>query len=58
MPFRSFASFATPLGFIGPEEPYWESDQLRGCLSKIHPLKFAQKIILPETLATERLYQG
>ena len=29
---------------------------LRGCLTKIHPLKFPEKIILPETLATERLY--
>ena len=31
---------------------------LRGCLTKNHPLNLAQKIILPETLATERLYQG
>ena len=31
---------------------------LRGCLSKNHPLNLAQKIILPETLPTERLYQG
>ena len=29
---------------------------LRGCLSKNHPLNLAQKIILPETLPTERLY--
>ena len=34
------------------------SHNLRGRLSKNHPLKLAQKIILPETLATERLYQG
>ena len=27
-------------------------------LSLCHPLKFASKIILPETLVTERLYQG
>ena len=33
-------------------------DFLRGCLTKNHPLNLAQKIILPETLATERLYQG
>ena len=32
--------------------------KLRGCLSKNHPLNLAQKIILPETLPTERLYQG
>ena len=31
---------------------------LRGCLTKNHPLNLAQKIILLETLATERLYQG
>ena len=30
---------------------------LRGCLSKNHPLNFAWKIILPETLASERLYR-
>ena len=32
-------------------------DDLRGCLCKNHPLNFASKIILPETLLTERLYQ-
>ena len=37
--------------------PYVQSI-LRGCLTKNHPLNLAQKIILPETLATERLYQG
>ena len=31
---------------------------LRGCLCKNHPLNFASKIILPETLVTERLHQG
>ena len=31
--------------------------ELRGCLCKNHPLNFASKIILPETLLTERLYQ-
>jgi len=31
---------------------------LRGCLSKSHPLNVVSKIILPETLATERFYQG
>ena len=31
---------------------------IRGCLSKNHPLNLAQKIILTETLPTERLYQG
>ena len=31
---------------------------LRGCLCKNHPLNFAPKIILPETLVTERLHQG
>ena len=31
---------------------------LKGCLCKNHPLNFASKIILPETLVTERLYQG
>ena len=36
----------------------WFDYLLRGCLSKNHPLNFAWKIILPETLATERLYQG
>ena len=41
-----------------PFLPLFYRDVLRGCLSKIHPLKFAKKIILPETLATERLYQG
>ena len=30
---------------------------LRGCLSKNRPLNFTWKIILPETLATERLYR-
>ena len=30
---------------------------LRGCLSKNCPLNFTWKIILPETLATERLYR-
>ena len=30
---------------------------LRGCLCKNHPPNFASKIILPETLLTERLYQ-
>ena len=30
---------------------------LRGCLSKNRPLNFAWKIILPETLASERLYR-
>ena len=34
------------------------SKHLRGCLYKNHPLNFAPKIILPETLATERLYKG
>ena len=28
---------------------------LRGCLSYFHPVNFASKIILPETLLTERL---
>ena len=31
---------------------------LRGCLSYFHPVNFASKIILPETLSTERLYLG
>ena len=31
---------------------------LRGCLSKTHRLNLFQKIFFPETLATERLYQG
>ena len=31
---------------------------LRGCLSYFHPVNFASKIILPETLLTERLYLG
>ena len=31
---------------------------LRGCLCKNHPLNFASKISLPETLPTERLYRG
>ena len=35
-----------------------ENKLLRGCLSKNHPLNLAQKLILPGTLATERLYQG
>ena len=35
----------------------WTGD-LRGCLCKNHPLNFASKIILPETLVTERLHQG
>ena len=30
---------------------------LRGFLSKNRPLNFAGKIILPETLASERLYR-
>ena len=34
-----------------------ETALLRGCLCKNHPLNFASKIILPETLLTERLYQ-
>ena len=32
-------------------------EMLRGCLSKIRPLNFAWKTILPETLASERLYR-
>ena len=32
-------------------------EHLRGCLCKNHPLNFASKTILPETLLTERLYQ-
>jgi len=31
---------------------------IRDCLCKIYPLIFVSDIILPETLATERLYQG
>ena len=31
---------------------------LRGCLCKNLPLNFASKIILPETLVTERIRQG
>ena len=31
---------------------------LRGCLSYFHPVNFASKIILLETLSTERLYLG
>ena len=30
---------------------------LRGCLSKNRPLNFVGKIILPETVASERLYR-
>ena len=36
---------------------YW-APYLRGCLSYFHPVNFASKIILPETLSTERLYLG
>ena len=32
-------------------------EALRGCLNKNRPLNFARKIILPETLASERLYR-
>ena len=39
---------------------YWlpYSELLRGCLSYFYPVNFASKIILPETLSTERLYLG
>ena len=37
--------------------PIFSSHFLRGCLSKNRPLNFAWKIILPETLASERLYR-
>ena len=36
--------------------PFFLSWLLRGCLSKNRPLNFAWKIILPQTLASERLY--
>ena len=34
-----------------------KSELIRGCLSKNRPLDFAWKIVLPETLASERLYR-
>ena len=36
--------------------PHQSSEELRGCLGKNRTLNFAWKIILPETLASERLY--
>ena len=38
-------------------QPVKSTTHLRGCLSKNRPLNFAWKIILPETLASERLYR-
>ena len=49
--FPTFLSFLYYSSFL-----YFEG-VLRGCLAKNHPLNLAEKIILPETLATERLYQ-
>ena len=44
-------------GIDKPTLVHNSSATLRGCLSKNRPLNFAWKIILPETLASERLYR-
>ena len=40
---------------VGEGVGLYIGEHLRGCLCKNHPLNFASKIILPETLVTERL---
>ena len=55
---RASVALGVDNDYARPDKPKEHMAILRGCLCKTHPLNFASKIILPETLVTERLHQG